>query len=100
MENVDKGLITVMGSTPALHQALQDAAPGLIPDGIQGGDTKIVWSRSNSDEVANARRTFEDLLSKKFTAFAVKHNGDKGDRIYAFDPNAEHLIMVPPMAGG
>ena len=97
---MEKGTITVMGSTPALHQALKDTVPELIPDGIRGGDTKIVWDKTNPDEVSNARRTFDDLIKKKFTAFAVKWNGNKGDRIYSFDPNAEHLIMVPPMAGG
>jgi hypothetical protein len=64
------------------------------------GDTKIVWSKDNEDEVENAQRTFDDLQSKGFTAFSVKRNGDKDERITEFDPDAQTLIMVPRIAGG
>lgn len=65
------------------------------------GDTKIIWSKDNPDEVANAKRTFDDLKKKGFAAFAVTgKNGDKGEQIHAFDANAERLIMIPPMVGG
>lgn len=65
------------------------------------GDTKIIWDAANEDEVENARRTFDDLKKKGFIAYSVKgKNGKKGEIIREFDPDAERLIMAPPMQGG
>jgi len=65
------------------------------------GDTKVIWNAENADEVENARRTFNDLRRKGFTAYSVR--GEKGERdrvITEFDPGAERIIMVPRVAGG
>lgn len=64
------------------------------------GDTKIAWTAGNEDEVANARRTFDDLTDKGYAAFSVVARGEKGEQIRRFNPNAESLILVPPLAGG
>lgn len=64
------------------------------------GDTKLMWDRKNTDEVAAARRTFEDLKKKGFSAYAVKGSGDKGVALTRFDAAEERIIMSPPMAGG
>lgn len=64
------------------------------------GDTKVIWTATNEDETANAKRTFDDLVKKGFAAFAVKANGDKAEQVKTFDPKAEKLILVPQMRGG
>ena len=64
------------------------------------GDSKLVWSRDNQDEVDNARRTFEDMRKKGFSAFSVGRLGKAGDRINEFDPDAEKIILTPPLRGG
>ncbi len=64
------------------------------------GDTKLVWDSDHEDEVANARRTFDDLRRKGFSAFAVGAKGEKTTQVREFDPEAEKLIMVPALAGG
>ena len=65
------------------------------------GDTRIIWSRDNQDEVVNARRTFDDLVRKGFLAFRVEgKEGMKGEQIKEFDPNAERLILTPALRGG
>lgn len=64
------------------------------------GDTKIIWDSGNPDEVANARRTFDDLLAKRYLAFSVTKLGNKGEQIRKFDADAEKLIMVPQLKGG
>jgi len=64
------------------------------------GDTKIIWSRDNEDEVENARRTFKDLKKKGYAAFRVDKKGDKAEQIHEFDANVERVIFVPPMVGG
>ncbi len=64
------------------------------------GDVKQVWDPANADEVAAARRVFDDLRGKGFLAFAVKRAGEKGKQIREFDPDAGKIILAPPMAGG
>lgn len=64
------------------------------------GDTRIIWDPANEDEVAQARKTFDDLKAKRFVGFKVGQGGKKGEQVAEFDPAAEKLILVPPMAGG
>jgi len=64
------------------------------------GDTKLLWDSDQVAEVDNARRTFNDLRARGYTAFAVKKGGEKGSQVREFDPEAESLIMVPQIAGG
>lgn len=66
----------------------------------RAGDTRIIWDPGNGDEVANAKRTFDELRKKKFLAFKVGEGGRKGEQIDEFDPSAEKLIIAPPMGGG
>ena len=64
------------------------------------GDTKLIWSSENADEVAQARKTFEELTKKGFSAFTVKGMGGQGERITKFDPEEEKMILVPQLHGG
>lgn len=64
------------------------------------GDTKILWSADNDAEVKAAREHFNSLRAKGMLAFSVKRNGDKGEQITEFDPNAEKIIMAPQIRGG
>ncbi len=64
------------------------------------GDTKIIWDKDNADEAAAAKKVFDDLKKKKFMAYKVDDHGDKSEVIREFDPNAEKLIMSPPLVGG
>jgi hypothetical protein len=66
----------------------------------RSGDTKLIWDRSNADEVAAARKMFDDLRAKQFTAYKTTDGGKKGDVITRFDETAERIIMVPRMVGG
>ena len=65
------------------------------------GDTKIIWDKHRAEEVENARRTFDEMRKKGYLAYAVRgREGEKGSQIHEFDPEAERLIMAPPMRGG
>lgn len=64
------------------------------------GDTRIIWDPENEEEVENARRTFNELREKRFVAYAVRAGGGKGEVIRQFDPEAEKLILAPPLVGG
>jgi len=64
------------------------------------GDLKVIWDPDNEDEVAAAQQTFDDLRAKGFNAYRVRRRGEAGDVVKEFDPEAEKLILAPPMAGG
>ena len=64
------------------------------------GDIKTIWDVGKPDEVKAARKQFDDLTKKKYTAFRVDKEGDKAERMSTFDPNAGKVIMVARIAGG
>lgn len=64
------------------------------------GDTKTIWDSDKPDEVEVARETFKKLTKKGYVAYAVDKDGNKGKVVKDFDPDAEKLILSPPLAGG
>jgi hypothetical protein len=40
------------------------------------------------------------LIKKGFTAYSVKKDGEKNQKIKFFDPDAGKIILVPPIIGG
>ena len=79
----------------------------LFPEGhelkvvAQAGDARITWDADKSGEVDHAKKTFEYYTGeKKYAAFTAKKDGSQGEKIKSFDPKAEALIFVPPIAGG
>ena len=83
------------------------AANEVVPEGQhilhvldKTGDTKLIWSADNDDEIENARQTFKNLKSKGFVAHAVNSRGQKGEILQEFDRTAEKIIMAPALVGG
>ena len=67
----------------------------------KSGDVKVAWDTGNAEEVAFARRAFVEQRKKGFAAFRVSGaNWRKGEAITEFDPEAERIIMTPPIVGG
>lgn len=67
----------------------------------QKGDTKIMWNPDNEDETRAAKQTWDELVGKKrFLGFRVQRDGEAGEQVREFDPQAAKLIIAPPMAGG
>jgi hypothetical protein len=71
------------------------------------GDTKHIWDKRKEVEVEAARVLFKKLTKPVrdggagYRAFHVTgKDGEKGDQMDEFDPNAERMIFVPAMAGG
>jgi hypothetical protein len=65
------------------------------------GDQRVMWDAGNRDEVAAARRTFDDLTGKGYLAYRAEgKKGEQGQQIRSFDPAAERIILVRPNAGG
>lgn len=67
----------------------------------ESGDTKVIWDSENEDEVEAARATFDRLIKEKgFAAFKVDKKGEAAGPMRSFDPDAEKVILVPPLQGG
>lgn len=68
----------------------------------EDGDVRTMWDKNNPDEVAAARRQFDELVgSKKYVAFLAEgKKGDQGKRLDTFDPDAERIILVKQNVGG
>ena len=64
------------------------------------GDTKVIWDKTNEDEIEAAEDQYDTLIDKGFKAFKVKKGGAKGTAMKSFDPNAGKIIMVPELVGG
>ena len=64
------------------------------------GDMKTIWDADNADEVDAAKAQFDKLKKKGYLAFKVKKDGEKGEMVNEFDPEAEKLILTPPVRGG
>lgn len=66
------------------------------------GDLKINWDKKNPEETKSAEKVFKDLVKDKgYLAFKTTKLGRKSSkRIYEFDPEAEKIVVVPPVKGG
>ena len=62
------------------------------------GDDETNWLASDQVSTDLARHQFEELQAKGYAAFAKTPDGH--ERIKAFDPAAEEIIMVGARAGG
>lgn len=65
------------------------------------GDTTVKWNRNNPTETAIARAAFDQAKRDRYVAYKVEgRDGLKGEVLGEFDPNAERIILAPPMQGG
>ena len=64
------------------------------------GDTTHTWDRTRPDEVAVARRAFDEAKAKKYLIYKMNADGSKGELIREFDPNAERIVCSPQNVGG
>lgn len=70
------------------------------------GDTKHIWDKDMADQVEAARVLFNSLAlppsqgGKGYLAYTVKDDGSTGERVTAFNPEMERVILQPQMSGG
>lgn len=87
--------------------AESDVIPGrgvlsyLDPD---AGDVRLTWEPGNTTDIADARQAFSDLRGKGYLAYKVTA-GRRGaepqrEQIRTFDPEAEQIVLTPPLRGG
>ena len=66
------------------------------------GDTTITWAVDDPATIAEAERVFDRLVAQAKIPFARPAGSPAGEaeKISAFDPNAEEIVWVRPVAGG
>ncbi len=64
------------------------------------GDLKVIWDSEKEPEVKAAKKQFEELMAKGYLAFKVKKDGEQGEKMKEFNPDAEKMILVPMLKGG
>lgn len=72
------------------------------------GDNTVTWDMERALAgdteaklaVLEAERIVNEGLQKGSAAFAVVPGTNEGKKIKRFDPNAEQIVVVPPMRGG
>lgn len=65
------------------------------------GDTRHMWDKDNPDEVSAARTLFDDLKKKGYLLYRAEgKNGERGEQLRRFDPEAERIIAVKQNVGG
>jgi hypothetical protein len=74
---------------------------GLMHTLDRTGDVRQMWDRRNKEEVAAARRQFDELTGRGYLAYRAEgKDGRQGEQIREFDPKAERIILVKPLVGG
>lgn len=66
------------------------------------GDSRVAWKLGDAASVDRAQAIFDRLLVGRQLAFARPAGGSAyaAERIWAFDPSAEEILWVRPIAGG
>jgi len=64
------------------------------------GDLKTMWNSDKTAEVEVARAQFQSMKAKGYMAYRINREGDKGEVMDKFDPEAETVILAPPLQGG
>ena len=66
------------------------------------GDTMVRWRTDDAATLERAEAVFGQLSRRRQLAFARPEGAtaEDAERIYAFDPTAEEIIWVRPIAGG
>jgi len=64
------------------------------------GHSRQTWDAAVPVEVEAARSMFNSLRKKGYVAYHVKKDGEPGEVMTDFDPEAGKVIMSPPLAGG
>ena len=64
------------------------------------GDDRFTWDPANLEEVAVVRAKVDAAIKAGAMAFRATPDGSPGERIRAFNPEYERIVIVPALAGG
>jgi hypothetical protein len=64
------------------------------------GDTRVDWSPTAPDEVADVRRRFDEIINEGYLVFELDEHTKEGRQVRSFDPQSGQLRAFRPLAGG
>jgi len=64
------------------------------------GHKQLTWSTDQPDEIAMAKKTFDQLIGDGYFAFASEKKMETKHLISKFNPAMEEVIMVPRNVSG
>jgi hypothetical protein len=66
------------------------------------GDTMLTWSLEDTEALERAATVFDTEVAKGSLAFSIPPGGRDRDaeRVTRFDPGADEIVWVRPVAGG
>lgn len=82
-----------MGTMTTLRILRQLVKEWTLPD-----EMTIVWDPDNPHEVAIAAKTFHQYLGDGWIAYSDEPSGKR--QIFKFNPNLQHIVLIPPLGGG
>lgn len=62
------------------------------------GELRLTWREDNAEEMARAKETFKEYLSRGW--LAVGESSGIKKQIFAFDPSFDRIVLSPIMVGG
>jgi len=71
-----------------------------MDEGELKGNVSVSWHPDEADEVEAAERTFNRYLEAGWMAFAIEASEGRRVQIFAFNPELETIVLLPPMGGG
>lgn len=74
---------------------------GLMTILDRSGDTAVLWDRADPEQVEETRRRFDEIIGQGYLAEKTNTGyAQDGEQIREFDPQAQRIVMRPPLVGG
>lgn len=66
------------------------------------GDTTLTWALDDAESLVEAEALFERLRAERKIPFAraVGAPATEAERVHRFDPTADEILWIRPVAGG
>jgi hypothetical protein len=98
------GLAQFQATGPDGHKEQTMMKAGKNPCGVMNimdhsGHKQLQWNIDELEEIAVARKTFDKLVSRGYSAFG-NHENEAKHLIRDFDPTMKEVVMVPVTVGG
>lgn len=57
------------------------------------GDERVVWNVNDPNQVKESCERFQQYLNKGWKAYAIRHDGSRGIRLFAFDAGLQEVTF-------
>jgi len=64
------------------------------------GHKELLWSPDQVEDTEIARKTFDELIKRGYSAFGGATDTEAKHALKKFDPTMKEIVMVPTIVGG